>query len=55
MFASIECVSFMWFAMDDSISETSVERDRRQERRRGGARAFRPRQRVNWCDSGLYE
>lgn len=42
MFASMECVSFRWFAIEDSISETSVERDRGKDLRSGGARAFRP-------------
>jgi hypothetical protein len=32
----------MWLCMEDSISETSVERVRMKEGRRGGARAFRP-------------
>lgn len=51
-FASMECVSFMWLAIEVSTSDTSVERDRREERRRGGASALRPRWKVNWMDRG---
>lgn len=38
----MEWVSFMWFAIEDSISETSVERVRIRDVQRGEARAFRP-------------